>query len=251
MAYIGKRPIAGNFQKCDAITVVNGQAAYTLQVGSTNVTPESANHMLVSLNGVLQAPVTSFTVSSSTLTFASNLATGDVIDFVILLGNVLDLGTPSDNTVTTAKIADDAVTYAKATGFGKVLQVVTATDATERSSTSTSFATASSTLTLEITPVATSSKIFVIMTTAIRMTSADGCDFAIYRESTNTTGTSNGLTRISGIQDNYIGMTCSVLDSPSSTSAQTYQLYVKVAGGQIEINSGGRTGTITAFEIGA
>jgi hypothetical protein len=113
MPYIGKEPIVGNFQKCDAITVVNGQAAYTLQVSSTNVVPESANHMLVSLNGILQAPVTSFTVSGSTLTFASNLATGDVIDFVILLGNVLDLGTPSDNTVATAKIADDAVTAAK------------------------------------------------------------------------------------------------------------------------------------------
>ena len=107
--YIGKTPIVGNFQKCDAITVVNGQAAYTLQVSSTNVVPESANHMLVSLNGILQAPVTSFTVSGSTLTFASNLATGDVIDFVILLGNVLDLGTPSDGTVTNAKLAQDII----------------------------------------------------------------------------------------------------------------------------------------------
>ena len=109
MAYIGKEPIVGNFQKCDAITVVNGQAAYTLQVSSTNVVPESANHMLVSLNGILQAPITSFSVSSSTLTFASNLATGDVIDFVILLGNVLDLGTPSDGTVTNAKLAQDII----------------------------------------------------------------------------------------------------------------------------------------------
>ncbi len=109
MAYIGKEPIVGNFQKCDAITVVNGQAAYTLQVSSTNVTPESANHMLVSLNGILQAPVTSFTVSGSTLTFASNLATGDVIDFVILLGNVLDLGTVSDGTITAAKVANDLI----------------------------------------------------------------------------------------------------------------------------------------------
>ena len=107
--YIGKEPIVGNFQKCDAITVVNGQAAYTLQVSSTNVVPESANHMLVSLNGILQAPITSFTVSGSTLTFASNLATGDVIDFVILLGNVLDLGTPSDGTVTAAKVANDLI----------------------------------------------------------------------------------------------------------------------------------------------
>ena len=105
MAYIGKQPTVGNFQVCDAITVVNGQAAYTMQVSSTNVEPENANHMLVSLNGVLQKPGSSFTISGATITFASNLATGDVIDFIILLGNVLDIGTPSDGTVTNAKLA--------------------------------------------------------------------------------------------------------------------------------------------------
>ena len=113
MAYIGKTPVIGNFQKCDSISVVNGQAAYTLQVGGANVSPQSENHMLVSLNGILQAPVDSFTVSGSTLTFASNLITGDVIDFVMILGNVLDLGVPSDNTVSTAKIVDANVTAAK------------------------------------------------------------------------------------------------------------------------------------------
>ena len=115
MAYIGKQPIIGNFQKCDAISVVNGQAAYTLQVGGSNVSPESANHCLVSLNGILQAPTDSYTISGSTLTFASNLATGDVIDFVMILGNVLDLGVPSDNTVSLAKLTatgtKDATTF--------------------------------------------------------------------------------------------------------------------------------------------
>ena len=104
MAYIGKQPVVGNFQVCDAISVVNGQAAYTMQVSSTNVSPESANHMLVSLNGVLQKPGSSFTISGATITFASNLVTGDVIDFIILLGNVLDIGTPSDGTITEAKL---------------------------------------------------------------------------------------------------------------------------------------------------
>ena len=103
MAYIGNPPISGNFQVCDAISVVNGQAAYTMQVSSANVSPESANHMHVSLNGVLQKPNSSFTISGSTITFASNLATGDVIDFILLLGNVNDIGTPSDSTVTNAK----------------------------------------------------------------------------------------------------------------------------------------------------
>ena len=108
--YIGKTPTVGNFQVCDAISVVNGQAAYTLQVGGVNVAPESANHMLVSLNGILQKPGSSFTISGSTMTFASNLATGDVIDFVQILGNVLDLGQPSDDTVTAAKLATTSIT---------------------------------------------------------------------------------------------------------------------------------------------
>ena len=109
MAYIGTKPTIGNFQICDAISVVNGQAAYTMQVGSVNVSPQSANHMIVSLNGVIQKPGSSFTVSGSTITFASNLATGDVIDFIQILGDVLDLGVPSDATVTAAKLNNDII----------------------------------------------------------------------------------------------------------------------------------------------
>jgi hypothetical protein len=113
MAYIGREPQIGNFQICDAITVVDAQAAYTMQVDTVDVSPESANHMIVSLNGVIQKPTDAYTVSGSTITFASALETGDVIDFIQILGNVLDLGVPSDNTVTTAKLADSSVTTAK------------------------------------------------------------------------------------------------------------------------------------------
>ena len=115
MAYIGKQPVIGNFQVCDAISVVNNQAAYTMQVGSVNVSPETENHMLVSLNGILQRPGSSYTVSGSTITFASNLVTGDVIDFIQILGSVLDLGVPSDSTVSLAKLTatgtKDATTF--------------------------------------------------------------------------------------------------------------------------------------------
>ena len=111
MAYIGKTPVIGNFVKLDSITVVNGQAAYTMQNGGVNFTSyDNVNQFLVSLNGILQAPTDSFTVSGSTLTFASNLSTGDVIDFVLVLGNSLDIGTPSDNTVTAAKLNNTSIT---------------------------------------------------------------------------------------------------------------------------------------------
>ena len=105
MAYLGRQPVLGNFVKLDSITVVNGQAAYTMQNGGVNFTSyDNVNQFLVSLNGILQSPTDSFTVSGSTLTFASNLSTGDVIDFVMVLGNTLDVGTPSDNTVSLAKL---------------------------------------------------------------------------------------------------------------------------------------------------
>ena len=131
MAYIGTKPTVGNFQICDAISVVNGQAAYTMQVGSVNVIPQSANHMIVSLNGTIQKPNSSYTVSGSTITFASNLVTGDVIDFIQILGDVLDLGVPSDATVTTAKVADGAITSAKlASGVGGVAGISSSADAT-------------------------------------------------------------------------------------------------------------------------
>tara|TARA_R100001377_G_scaffold85090_1_gene70246 strand:- start:1105 stop:2079 length:975 start_codon:yes stop_codon:yes gene_type:complete len=113
MAYIGKQPVVGNFQVLDAISVVNGQAAYTMQVASTDISPQSANHMLVSLNGVLQKPGSSYTVSGATITFASNLVTNDVIDFIQVLGDVLNTGTPSDGAVLTAGLAANAVTGAK------------------------------------------------------------------------------------------------------------------------------------------
>jgi hypothetical protein len=106
MAYIGKTPVIGNFQVCDALTATTTDT-YALTVDSVAVSPQSANHCLVSLNGILQAPTTSFTISGSNIVFASALTASDSIDFVMILGNVLDLGVPSDGTITHAKFASN------------------------------------------------------------------------------------------------------------------------------------------------
>ena len=109
--YLGSQPVIGNFVKLDAISVVNGQAAYTMQNGGANfVDYSSVNQFMVSLNSVIQSPGSSFTLSSSTITFASNLVTGDVIDFIIVFGNSLSAGEPTDATVTTAKLSGALVT---------------------------------------------------------------------------------------------------------------------------------------------
>ena len=105
MAYIGKTPEVGNYVKLDAIST-SSTNTYNLTKDSVAFTPESALHMLVSLNGVIQSPLSSFSVSGSTITFlpsSGTLSSSDTIDFILVLGNVLDIGTPSDSTVTNAK----------------------------------------------------------------------------------------------------------------------------------------------------
>ena len=87
-----------------------------MQKDSANFSPASANQMLVSLNGIIQNPTSSFTISGSTITFASNLVTGDVINFILVLGDVLNIGTPSDNTVTNDKLATAPTLISKGAG---------------------------------------------------------------------------------------------------------------------------------------
>ena len=108
MAYIGVQPRLGNFQACDAITT-SSTATFNLLVGGVAVFPQSAQHCLVSLNGVLQAPISSYTISGSTIVFASALTSADSIDFITILGDTLDLGVPSDDTVGAAQIKADLI----------------------------------------------------------------------------------------------------------------------------------------------
>ena len=112
MPYIGKSPVGGGFHKLDALTA-SATATYALTLGSAAYYPETANQLLVSLNGVIQAPQDSFTVSGSNLIFDSALTASDSIDFVVALGDVLGVGSVTDGAITTAKIGNNAVTSAK------------------------------------------------------------------------------------------------------------------------------------------
>jgi hypothetical protein len=114
MAYIGNRPEQGNFRKCDAITT-SATATYNLLVGGVAVNPNQ-NQCIVSLNGVIQSSGNSYTIASSQITFASTLASSDVIDFILILGDTLDVGVPSDDTVDASKITANIITGQSALG---------------------------------------------------------------------------------------------------------------------------------------
>ena len=113
MAYIGRNPVSGNFVKLDAITT-SATATYNLLNGGVAYFPQTANNCIVSLNGVIQSPTSAYTISGSTIVFSDALTASDSIDFILVLGDVLNIGTPSDATVSFAKVTSNLITGATA-----------------------------------------------------------------------------------------------------------------------------------------
>jgi hypothetical protein len=115
MAYIGRdTDKISNVEVLDNITF-DGSSSYTLQKNSVNFTPSSANTLLLSIDGVVQAG--NFTVSGSTIDFGTAVAGTSTCDFVLHYGVGL-ITSVSDGTVTTAKLADSSVSLAKLTATG-------------------------------------------------------------------------------------------------------------------------------------
>ena len=108
MGYIGPQPKLGRNREVDDISSsFNGSTtAFTLQVGGANVSPGSANSLLLNLGGVMQNPNTDYTVAASTLTFTTAPASG-LSFWALSLGQGIDedISTPSDGSVTAAKLA--------------------------------------------------------------------------------------------------------------------------------------------------
>jgi hypothetical protein len=103
MPFIGKAPDVGAFRLIDSITT-SATDTYALQVEGLSYFPSSARNLIVSLNGVTQAPETAYTVSGSNIVFASALTASDVIDYILVIGDAVDIGTPSDGTVGNAQL---------------------------------------------------------------------------------------------------------------------------------------------------
>ena len=98
--------------KLNQFTGNGSTLAYTLSAQS----PE--NNTNVYIDGVYQSK-TNYAVSGTTLTFSTAPPSGSAIEVMAANAVVVSVGTPDDNTVTTAKIVDGAITSAKlAAGVG-------------------------------------------------------------------------------------------------------------------------------------
>ena len=109
MAYIGPEPKLGRNREVDDISSgFNGSTtAFTLAVSGSNVSPGTANDIVVSLGGVIQNPNQDYTIAGSTLTFTTAPASG-LSFFAVVLGQSVDssVSTPADGTVSGTKLTN-------------------------------------------------------------------------------------------------------------------------------------------------
>ena len=109
MAYVGKVPLTGAYQILDDISSsFTGSTAgpFNLTVNGTAVSPETEASVIISVSGVVQQPISAFTISGSQITFTGNPASSDTF-FGIVLGNTFDIGKPTDATVGAASLSTD------------------------------------------------------------------------------------------------------------------------------------------------
>ena len=109
MAYVGKITLTGAYQILDDISSsFTGSTAgpFNLTVNGTAVSPETEASVIISVSGVVQQPVSAFTISGSQITFTGNPASSDTF-FGIVLGNTFDIGKPTDATVGAASLSTD------------------------------------------------------------------------------------------------------------------------------------------------
>lgn len=271
MPFIGNKP-SNNFVSLKRQDITgDGTASYTLDYKVASV-----NDILVYVNHVKQDP-SSMTVSDTSLTMGGNVASTDDF-YVIFLGQALQTVTPADNTITNAMVQDGAIDNAAISssaaiatsklGAGAILQVKQTVKTDSFTTTSTSYVDITG-FSVSITPTSTSSKILVMVTIgALAVSGASGILVNLKRGTTTIVSNSDGGSAdtndawsASGAQlytnndrfnrPNVINY----LDSPSSTSAQTYKCQILVGSGTGYFNRWGtntdqaHVSTITVMEI--
>ena len=116
MPYLGRQSgDSGQYIRCATITPDGSTTTFALTNvnGGAAVVPGSENNVLCSISGVIQAPSSAFTLNNSNIVFSAAPDAVDVVDFIIVLGETVSIGTPSDNTVSEIKLVNNAVTAGK------------------------------------------------------------------------------------------------------------------------------------------
>jgi hypothetical protein len=165
------------------------------------------------------------------------------------------LAVGANNTVLTADSSTSTgLKWAAAAGGGKLLQLVSATYATETDSSSTTYADTG--LTATITPTSATSRIYVQITAPFLKNAgnaSNGVKYRIMRGATEIAAWPETSLQTGTAINNSATFGLNYVDSPATTSATTYKLQFAnvTAASFVRMCSGGSLATIQLLEIGA
>ena len=168
-------------------------------------------------------------------------------------GTSLTLGASGDTLTIPSGCTISNSGTASGFGGGKINQVVTATNTNSTSSSSTSFV--ETVNTVAITPTATDSKIFVVTHFGVKNPQHNQAYFTLYRDISGGSATNLGDSTYGLVGSKYAGGEAkevygmSFLDSPSTTSATEYKVYVKSANSSTVKMNPDSQWSITAMEV--
>jgi hypothetical protein len=137
---------------------------------------------------------------------------------------------------------------------GSIIQVVQATTLTTTTSSATSYVQTS--LAATITPKFATSRIAIFLSSGVYWNATNGYSFyTIYRNNTTNLG-AGGVTGLACMSNPYqanvdVQLNIMYVDSPSTTSATTYTLWVRTGAATSVTNDNNATNTIILQEIAA
>lgn len=212
---------------------------FTATASQTTFTPPSYTVGFINVyrNGVLLGSADYTATNGTTVVLATGAAVNDLVTVEsFLVSSVLNAIPATAGSVGSTYLADASVTRAKMGYAGAVLQVVQTQYNTKSSTTSTSWATIYS---ASITPTSTSSKVLVAVSFSGSHTDNYSGLVRVLRDSTAIGGGAGGGSYESNVwfnirnTSNYFINTfdASYLDSPSTTSAITYNVQWIATGG--------------------
>ena len=247
MPYIGPNPAESFTSFATQEFSTSATTSYTLDHAVAN-----ENEIALFINNVRQQPGSgkAYTATGTALTLSAATASTDTM-YCVFLGRALQTVNPATNSISTAMISDNAITAAKlASGAGgKLLQSSLVTTSTNQALSSTTYADLTG-MTLDITPVSSTSKFLITSFMNIALTIGAGNDEAFFsqilRDSTvvNNADTSVGYGSLyiySGDASNFHLFDINVCEDDHNTSSQvTIKVQGKCASGdsiQFNLNS--------------
>lgn len=258
----GKALIVNNGTSTGNILEVqdNGSAVFTVADGAGITHTGAFANRLQGPDGTAAAPTFGFASSGNTDN-GMFLSAGDTIGFsagginrlsisasAITAALNIAMGSNKLTSLAAGTTAGDSVRFEQL----KVLQVVSATTTSAFTTTSSTFQTTN--LSASITPAATSNKILVIISSSLLHVGGNVTTFAgISRAGTSITGTDGQAKTDSNVatDTDWVPVTLSILDSPSTTSATTYAAIIRNSNNSstVGFGAGSQVQSIILIEI--